>query len=125
MIRPLARASVAGFLFVLTATSTGAQTAAATSARGAVAFQPPAPLAPAVVARDGDGRVTVRATRLTGPIDVDGRLEEAFYQEIGSVSDFVQQDPHEGEPATERTEVWVLFDDRNLYVAARCWDSQP
>ena len=120
-----ARASIFGLIVVLTATAAGAQSAAATSARGSITVQPPPPVAPAVVSRDGDGRVTVRATRLTGTIDLDGRLEESIYQQIESVSDFVQQDPIEGAPATERTEVWVLFDDKNLYVAARCWDSQP
>ena len=108
---------------LIAAARVGAQTSAASAADGGI--QPPAPIAPAVVARDGSGHVTVRATRLTRPLDIDGRLEEEVYVETQSVSDFVQQDPHEGEPATERTEVWVLFDDRNLYVAARCWDSEP
>ena len=34
-------------------------------------------------------------------------------------ADFVQQEPHEGEPATDKTEVWVFFDDKNIYVGAR------
>jgi hypothetical protein len=37
----------------------------------------------------------------------------------------VQQEPNEGQPATERTDVWIVFDDRTVYVSARCWDSQP
>jgi hypothetical protein len=37
----------------------------------------------------------------------------------------VQQDPEPGAPATERTEVWVLFDDKTLYVSARLWNSHP
>ena len=47
------------------------------------------------------------------------------YTETLPASDFVQQEPHEGEPATEKTEVWVFFDDRNIYVGGRMWDSQP
>ena len=39
--------------------------------------------------------------------------------------DFVQQEPHEGEPATERTEVWIFFDATNIYFAVRCLDDQP
>ena len=31
----------------------------------------------------------------------------------------------EGEPATEKTDAWIFFDDANLYIAARCWDSHP
>ncbi len=38
---------------------------------------------------------------------------------------FIQALPLEGEPATEPTEVWVFFDDENVYVAGRNWDSQP
>ena len=41
------------------------------------------------------------------------------------MSDFVQTEPVEGAPATERTEVWVLFDDENVYLVARCWESEP
>ena len=33
--------------------------------------------------------------------------------------------PHEGEPATEKSEIWVMFDDKNLYVSGRMWDSHP
>ena len=42
-----------------------------------------------------------------------------------AITGFVQQEPHEGQPSTEKTEVWVLYDDRNVYIAARCWDSEP
>ena len=68
---------------------------------------------------------TVRAVRLTADLKLDGRLDERVYQEVPSIGDFVQQEPVEGAQATERTEVWLLFDDTHLYVAARCWDSQP
>jgi hypothetical protein len=84
---------------------------------------PPAP--PAVIARDELGRVTVRATRIAEPIVLDGRLDEPLYSQVPAMSDFVQQEPHEGEPATEKTEAWLFFDDRNIYVSARCWDSHP
>ncbi len=80
---------------------------------------------PAVLARDTEGRVTLRATRLAEPIVVDGRLEELIYRQVPSMTEFIQQEPHEGELATEQTEVWVFFDDKNIYVSARCWDSHP
>src|SRR5262245_17703333 len=70
-------------------------------------------------------RLTVRATRIREPIALDGRLDDSVYTEVQPVSDFVQQEPNEGAPATERTEAWVLFDDDNLYVACRCWDRHP
>ena len=56
---------------------------------------------------------------------VDGKLEEAVYADTEAVSDFLQQEPNEGRPATEKTEAWVFFDDNNIYVSARCWDTHP
>ena len=58
-------------------------------------------------------------------IVLDGRLADEVYAQIPPMAGFIQQEPNEGEPATEATDVWVLFDDSNLYVAARLWDSQP
>ena len=40
-------------------------------------------------------------------------------------SDFIQTEPHDGAPATEKTEVWVSFDRENVYVTVRAWESQP
>jgi uncharacterized membrane protein YgcG len=75
--------------------------------------------------RDSTGRVTLRAHRLRQPLALDGRLDDAIYGQIASADAFVQQDPREGDPASERTEAWVFFDDANVYIAVRCWDSQP
>ena len=85
----------------------------------------PAPIPPATVSRSAEGGVTVRAVRLAEPLKLDGRLDEPVYATVPAISDFIQQDPREGEPATEKTELWILFDDRNLYISARCWDSHP
>lgn len=86
---------------------------------------PRSPEPPDVVARDEAGGTTVRATHVTEPITVDGRLDESVYQAVRSIGDFIQQVPAEGKPATEKTEVWVMFDADHVYVAARCWDSAP
>jgi hypothetical protein len=71
---------------------------------------PPPPTAPDVIARDAAGRVTVRAVRLTGSLSIDGRLDEAVYGDATAISGFIQNDPAEGEPANEKTEVWLFFD---------------
>ncbi len=86
---------------------------------------PPAPEAPEVVSRDEGGRVTLRAVRLAEPLQIDGRLEERIYQDVPAVSGFIQQEPNEGSPETERTDVWVFFDGANVYFSARLWDSEP
>ena len=49
----------------------------------------------------------------------------SVYTTVPPISDFIQQEPHEGQPATEKTEAWIFFDDANIYIAARCWDSHP
>src|SRR6185503_8599213 len=61
------------------------------------------------------------------PADFDGPppLDEPLYTTVPPISDFIQQEPREGEPATEKTEMWVAFDDDNVYVAFRCWESEP
>ena len=86
---------------------------------------PPPPDAPATIRRDKAGRATIRAVRAVEPLALDGTLDEPVYQNTQPVSDFVQTLPTEGAPASERTEVWVLFDDDNFYLAGRCWDSAP
>src|SRR5262245_32807694 len=83
------------------------------------------PVPPAAIVRDSEGRVTVRAFRVTHPMNVDGRLDEPEYETIEAISDFPQQEPDEGKPATEKTEAWIFFDDNNIYVSARCWETRP
>ena len=101
------------FLFVLFLACTTA-TAAAQTAAG-----------PAIVNRTAADKVTVRTVRLDTPLRIDGRLDEKVYASVEAISEFIQQEPHEGAPATEKTEAWIFFDDANLYIAARCWDSHP
>jgi hypothetical protein len=69
--------------------------------------------------------VTVRATRLTQPLVVDGKLDDAVYHTIEHAPPFLQQEPRAGEPAAEPTDMWVFFDDRNVYVSAWMHDSEP
>ncbi len=86
---------------------------------------PPPPVAPEVINRDSHGGATVRAIRVSEPPSLDGVLDEALYRNTPPISGFIQQEPLAGELATEQTEVWVSFDERNVYVAARCYDSRP
>ena len=86
---------------------------------------PPPPIPPDVIRRDEQGRATIRAIKLTEDIRLDGQLDEQVYHTVQAITGFIQQNPDEGAPATEKTESWILFDERNLYVAARIWDSAP
>jgi len=59
-----------------------------------------------------------------GP-QIDGRLDEESWQQAAVVENFVQQEPSEGDPATERTVVRLLYDSVNLYIGVEAFDSQP
>jgi hypothetical protein len=65
------------------------------------------------------------ALRTSEPPHIDGRLDEATWQQAPVFSDFHQSRPNPGAPPSERTEVRVLHDDANLYVGVRCFDRQP
>lgn len=67
----------------------------------------------------------VGAVETSQPPTLDGVLDEAMWQSAGVISDFVQQEPDEGAPSTERTEVRILYDAENLYFAVRAYDSEP
>jgi hypothetical protein len=69
-------------------------------------------------------RVGLVASGAAPPV-VDGRVEEGAWAAAETFSAFVQQEPNEGAPATERTEVRFLMDQRYLYVALICFDSSP
>ena len=67
----------------------------------------------------------VRAVRTTEPITLDGRLDESVWKTAPRATGFTQNDPQDGAPPTEQTDVWVAYDDHALYVAALCHDSDP
>ncbi|MEM9820210.1 MAG: DUF5916 domain-containing protein [Bacteroidota bacterium] len=65
----------------------------------------------------------IRAQKATGPIAVNGRLDEAAWQKATAVSDFFRVEPRQGGPIRYKTEVKFLYDDKNLYIGAFCRDS--
>jgi len=106
----------------------GSPVAAAAAGPGELPFAidgPPPPELPDRIARDDSGRATIRAIRLSEPLRVDGRLDEVVYERERAVSDFIQTEPIEGGPATEKTELWIMFDRDHVYVAFRVFESQP
>ena len=50
---------------------------------------PPPPDPPATIARDAEGRATIRATRVATPLRIDGQLDESLYGSVPPVSDFI------------------------------------
>ncbi len=74
-----------------------------------------------------DGRRVLTAIRL-GEIEsirLDGNLDEPVWDRAVPATNFLQQDPLNGQPATERTEVRAVFDQNRLYLGVICYDSEP
>ena len=87
---------------------------------------PPAPVEENGMARDeATGKSTIRAVKLREPLNFDGRLDDAVYESTSGFGGMLQASPRYGEPSTERTEIWVMFDGDNIYVAAKCYDAAP
>jgi hypothetical protein len=67
----------------------------------------------------------IQALRTGKPIDIDGILSDEAWRDAPMIDSFTQQEPVNGEPATERTEVKLLYDASNLYIAVHAFDSDP
>ncbi len=78
--------------------------------------------APAEKARPITQIVAQRA--VTSP-RVDGKLDDALWQNAQWISDFIQREPQEGQPASDRTEVAIFYDDDAIYIGARMQSTDP
>jgi hypothetical protein len=78
---------------------------------------------PARTAKEGK---IIHALRITGaPPRVDGRLDDAIWNLAQGADSFVQWEPDNMSPLSERTVIKVAYDDRALYIAAYCYDRTP
>lgn len=65
------------------------------------------------------------ASRVTVPPRIDGLLNDDAWKQAVPITNFTQRELEEGAPATERTEVRIVYDDRALYVGVWCYDNNP
>lgn len=70
-------------------------------------------------------RPTLEAFPLNEQISIDGRLDETFWNAIEPATGFIQRGPLSGEPATQKTEVRMGYDETYVYIAARMYDTEP
>ncbi len=85
----------------------------------------PAPVSPETITRDARNRATIRAIKLDKPLKLDGRLDDEVYSATKPFGGLLQVAPNYGAESSERTDVWITYDQDNIYVSARCWDSTP
>ncbi len=67
----------------------------------------------------------MNVVRAVEPPVMDGIVDESSWTLADVATNFLQREPREGQPATERTEVRILYDDENLYVGLIAYDSDP
>jgi hypothetical protein len=67
----------------------------------------------------------LKAMRVETPIKLDGVLDEEAWTKAQHISNFTQRELTENAPATERTEVAVVFNGKDMYIGVWCFDSQP
>lgn len=70
-------------------------------------------------------RKKIQAVRTTSDIDIDGVLGEGAWQTAPMAFDFITLEPNPGKPASQRTEVRVLYDNTGIYIGALCRDTDP
>ena len=70
-------------------------------------------------------RPSITALRVEQPPVIDGVMDDGAWQKAPVAGDFVQDEPGDGVPMTERTEFRVLYDARALYIGIWCYDSEP
>src|SRR5256885_15133355 len=63
------------------------------------------------------------ATKITDKITIDGRLDEPVWTDAPRATEFTQKEPDEGEAASQRSEIRVLYDSDNLYFGVVANDS--
>src|SRR5947209_2832170 len=68
---------------------------------------------------------TAEIRHIAAKIRVDGRLDESVWGQITPITEFVQTNPDEGAPASERTEAFLFYDDEKIYFGFKCYDSEP
>ena len=80
----------------------------------------------ALAQRAGDDRGKhLAATRVRVAPDIDGKLDDPAWRQITPDSRFTQNFPDEGRHPSQRTDVYVGYDDSALYIGVRAWDTSP
>ena len=59
------------------------------------------------------------------PPFIDGKLDEPIWKKVEWEGDFTQREPYEGKEPSQKTAFKILYDDKNLYVGIRAYDTEP
>jgi hypothetical protein len=68
---------------------------------------------------------TAQAIRVDRAPKLDGTLDDPLWNQANPITNFLQREPHDGPPPTERTEVRILYTKHEVYFGITCFDSNP
>lgn len=68
------------------------------------------------------GQPAVPAVRIAEPPVINGLLDDAVWRQARPITELYQREPNEGAPVSEPTEIYILYDEHNLYFGFRCHD---
>ncbi|HEY3389487.1 MAG TPA: carbohydrate binding family 9 domain-containing protein, partial [Prolixibacteraceae bacterium] len=57
--------------------------------------------------------------------EIDGLMNDSCWNKVEWSGDFIQTQPYENKPPTQQTAFKILFDNDNLYVFVRAFDTEP
>ena len=73
----------------------------------------------------GLGKRSAQAIRVSKAPRIDGSLDEEIWGELPILTNFVQYNPYNSEPPSQKTEVRIGYDDQAIYIGAICYDHFP
>ncbi|CAL65127.1 DUF5916 domain-containing protein [Christiangramia forsetii] len=59
------------------------------------------------------------------PIKIDGLIEDSAWNSVDWTSNFIEWEPDNSTPPSQQTKMKIVYDEKNLYVAFRCYESNP
>ncbi len=73
----------------------------------------------------GENFKSIKAIKIKSDIRIDGKLSEDVWEKAIPATNFLQKEPDVGKKASFKTEIRVLYDDKNLYIGIKCFDPEP
>ena len=71
-------------------------------------------------------RKSIHIARVSNPlIKVNGELNEPVWNSVQPITEFIQTQPDLGQPVSERTDVRIFYDEKNIYFGFWCFDREP
>lgn len=76
------------------------------------------------VAVPAEKAVAIGIPKMSLPVTIDGKIDEEVWKDAAVFKDFIQTGPGDNVPPSKPTEAYMMYDEKNLYIAFKCWDDK-